>query len=104
MTFPSGQLPQVNFFWSMTMYRLPQRLLVANPLDRYSIGSSTPGLVMSKDGSLTLYISARSPGPEREANWLPAPNGPFWMVLRNYGPGPSILDRSYQVPPVRTIQ
>jgi hypothetical protein len=104
MTFAPGQLPPVSFFWSMTMYRLPERLLVANPIDRYSIGSATPGLEMGEDGSLTLYISARSPGPEREANWLPAPEGPFWIVLRNYGPGPTILDRSYQVPPVRAIK
>jgi len=82
MTFAPGQLPPVSFFWSMTMYRLPERLLVANPIDRYSIGSATPGLEMGEDGSLTLYISAHSPGPEREANWLPAPEGPFWMVLR----------------------
>jgi len=104
MTFAPGELPAVSYFWSMTMYRLPERLLVANPIDRYSIGSATPGLVMGEDGSLTLYISARSPGPEREQNWLPAPEGPFWMVLRNYGPGESILDRTYQLPPVRAIK
>ena len=104
MTFPPGALPPVDFFWSMTMYRMPERLLVENPIRRYSIGSATPGLTYAEDGSLTLYISADSPGAEREANWLPAPEGPFWMVMRNYGPGDSILDRSYELPPVRVTE
>lgn len=104
MTFAPGTLPPVDYFWSMTMYRMPERLLVENPIDRYSIGSATPGLTWGEDGSLTLYISADSPGAEREANWLPAPNGPFWMVLRNYGPGESILNRRYEVPPVRVVE
>ncbi len=89
MTFAEGELPPVDFFWSMTMYRLPERHLVANPIDRFSIGSTTPGVVTAKDGSLTLYISAQPPGPEGHSNWLPAPDGPFWMVMRNYGPGES---------------
>ena len=104
MTFAPGSLPPVKFFWSMTMYRLPQRLLVKNPIERYSIGSATPGLTMAEDGSLTLYISTKSPGPDREANWLPAPHGPFWMVLRNYGPGESILNQTYELPTVRAVQ
>ncbi len=104
MTFAPGSLPPVKFFWSMTMYRLPERLLVENPIERYSIGSATPGLTMAEDGSLTLYISTKSPGPDREANWLPAPHGPFWMVLRNYGPGESILNQTYELPTVRAVQ
>ncbi len=104
MTFAPGTLPPVEFFWSMTMYRLPERLLVENPIDRYSIGSATPGLVTAEDGSLTLHISAQSPDPEHESNWLPAPGGPFWMVLRNYGPGDSILNQTYELPTVRVLQ
>ncbi|WP_162798458.1 DUF1254 domain-containing protein [Sulfitobacter sp. SK012] len=104
MTFAKGELPPVDFFWSMTMYRLPERLLVANAIDRFSIGSATPGVVTADDGSLTLYISAEPPKPEARSNWLPAPDGPFWMVLRNYGPGESILDRTYDLPPVRIIE
>ena len=103
MTFPKGTLPPVDFFWSMTMYRLPERLLVGNPLERYSIGSATPGVTYADDGSLTLYISSQSPEPDKEANWLPAPAGPFWMVMRIYGPGQSILTRNYDLPPVRVV-
>lgn len=98
LTFPAGNLPPVKYFWSMTMYRLPQRWLVDNAIDRYSIGSKTPGLQQSPDGSLTIYISANSPGNDKESNWLPAPEGPFWIVLRTYGPSQELIDGAWQRP------
>jgi hypothetical protein len=98
LTFPKGQLPPVKYFWSVTMYTIPERFLAENPIKRYSIGSSTPGLKPNADGSLTLYVSARSPGKAKESNWLPAPSGPFWTVLRNYGPAPEIIDGRYKQP------
>jgi len=71
----------------VTLYELPQQLLVANPLDRYLINSPMlPGMKRDADGGLTLYIQHASPGKDREANWLPAPAGPFFMVLRVYYP------------------
>ena len=82
------------------MYKLPQRWLVENLISRYSIGSPTPGLKTAEDGSITLYFSAKSPGKDKESNWLPAPEGPFWMVLRTYGPGETILDKTWEVPSV----
>jgi hypothetical protein len=98
LTFAKGQLPPVKYFWSVTMYSVPQRLLVENGIKRYSIGSSTPGLKANDDGSLVLHVSAKSPGRDKESNWLPAPNGPFWTVLRTYGPSESIIDGSYVRP------
>jgi hypothetical protein len=99
LTFPKGQLPPVKYFWSITMYSLPQRLLVENSIKRYSIGSSTSGMKMNDDdGSLTIYVSAKSPGTDKESNWLPAPNGPFWTVLRAYGPGPELIKGTYKKP------
>jgi hypothetical protein len=98
LTFAKGQLPPVKYFWSITMYSIPQRFLVENPIKRYSIGSSTPGLKMSDDGSLVIYVSANSPGKDKESNWLPAPAGPFWTVLRNYGPSEEIVKGSYKKP------
>ncbi|WP_295797673.1 DUF1214 domain-containing protein [uncultured Microbulbifer sp.] len=98
VTFPKGKLPPVDYFWSYTMYRLPERFLVDNPLDRYSIGSSTKGLKHNPDGSLTLYFSHESPGKDKESNWLPAPDGPFWVVLRTYGPSQQIIDGTYKQP------
>jgi hypothetical protein len=98
ITFPKGQIPPVKYFWSITMYSIPQRFLVENPIKRYSIGSSTAGLKSNADGSLVIYVSAKSPGKSNESNWLPAPNGPFWTVLRTYGPDDSILNGNYKRP------
>lgn len=98
LTFARGHLPPVKYFWSITMYSIPERLLVENPLKRYSIGSSTPGLKQNDDGSLVIYVSAASPGSDKEDNWLPAPSGPFWTVLRNYGPDESIISGAYRRP------
>ena len=69
-----------------------------NPIKRYSIGSSTPGLKYNDDGSLTIYVSATSPGKDKESNWLPSPNGTFWTVLRNYGPTEEIISGKYKEP------
>ncbi|MFD7321461.1 DUF1214 domain-containing protein [Streptomyces sp. NPDC059875] len=80
-------------------YRLPERLLVDNPIDRYSIGDRTPGLVYDDDGGLTLYVQQTRPGdPEHAANWLPAPDGPFTIALGVYGPDPSVLNGGWSMP------
>jgi len=76
--------PPVKAFWSVTMYKLPTPLFVANPIKRYSIGDRTPGFEPNEDGSVTIYLQHELPGPEREANWLPAPDGPFALSLRIY--------------------
>jgi hypothetical protein len=102
--FTKKQIPPAKNFWSITMYKLPQRWLVDNPINRYSIGSPTAGLKTADDGSITIYVSAKSPGKDKESNWLPAPKGPFWPVLRTYGPGKSILDGSWKVPPVTKMK
>ena len=104
LTFTADQIPPAKNFWSWTMYKLPQRWLVDNPINRYSIGSATPGLKKAADGSITLYFSAKSPGKDKESNWLPAPEGPFWLVLRTYGPGKAILDKTWKVPPVKQVK
>jgi len=92
-------LPPVNSFWSLTLYELPSSLLYANPLKRYLINSPMlPGLKSDVDGGLTLHIRHRSPEPERESNWLPAPAGPFWMVLRLYRPKPEALSGAWKQP------
>jgi hypothetical protein len=95
LTFPAGQLPPVNAFWSVTMYDGKTQLLIENPINRYLINSPMlPGMKKNGDGSLTLYIQKDSPGKDKEANWLPAPNGPIYLVMRLYWPKdtpPSIL-------------
>ncbi len=87
MTFAPNALPPVNAFWSVTMYDSATQLLIENPIDRYLINSPMlPGLKRGADGSLTLYIQRDSPGKEWESNWLPAPNGPAFIVMRLYWP------------------
>jgi len=99
ITFAKDQLPPVNAFWSLTMYRLPDRLLVDNPLDRYLINSPMmPKLKKEKDGSIVLRIQYASPGPKLQANWLPAPQGPFVLVMRLYWPKPEALDGTWKKP------
>jgi hypothetical protein len=95
ITFAPGQLPPVNSFWSVTMYDGKSQLLIKNPIDRYLINSPMlPGMKKNEDGSLTLYIQKDSPGADKEANWLPAPNDTIYLVMRLYWPkteAPSIL-------------
>ena len=95
LTFPAGQFPPVNAFWSVTMYDGKTQLLIENPIDRYLINSPmVPGMKTNADGSLTLYIQNKSPGADRESNWLPAPKGDIYLVMRLYWPkteAPSIL-------------
>lgn len=95
LTFPASQLPPVNAFWSVTMYDGRTQLLIKNPLGRYLINSPMlPGMKKNADGSLTLYIQKDSPGAAKASNWLPAPNGPIYLVMRLYWPKaepPSIL-------------
>jgi hypothetical protein len=95
LTFPAGQQPPVNAFWSVTMYDGKSQLLIKNPINRYLINSPMlPGMKKNADGSLTLYIQKDSPGKAKEANRLPAPNGPIYLAMRLYWPkteAPSIL-------------
>ncbi len=98
LTFKKGQTPPAKYFWSITMYNLPYRFLVANPIDRYSIGSRSKQLKTNKDGSIDIYISKNSPGKALESNWLPAPDGEPFIILRVYGPGPDVISGKYQVP------
>jgi len=95
LTFPAGQLPPVNAFWSVTMYDGKNQLLIENPINRYLINSPMlPRMKKNADGSLTLYIQKDSPGKAKEANWLPAPNDSIYLVMRLYWPkteAPSIL-------------
>jgi hypothetical protein len=99
--FPSGQLPPVNAFWSLTMYELPASLLVANPINRYLLNSPMlPQFVKDADGGLTFYVQNESPGKDKEPNWLPAPKGPFVVAMRLYWPKQAALDGTRKKPPM----
>ncbi|MFJ1704587.1 DUF1254 domain-containing protein [Kitasatospora sp. NPDC088346] len=93
--------PPVDAFWSITMYDVPDYFLVANPIDRYSVGDRTGGLVRGADGSLTLVLQHERPtDPDEAANWLPTPAGEFRPMIRMYQPGAAVLDGSYRLPPI----
>jgi len=102
LRFAPGQLPPANAFWSLTLYELPDMLLSANPLNRYLINSPMmPGLKHDADGGLTLLVQHESPGVGKEANWLPAPRGPFGMVLRMYWPKAEAVNGTWKNPPLQ---
>lgn len=100
LTFPAGQIPPVDAFWSLILYG-PDFFLVDNPLNRYAINDRTPGLVKGADGSLTLLIQHEPPADQ--SNWLPAPDGKFQLLFRTYQPQAAILDRSYKLPPLQRL-
>jgi len=102
ITFPKGQLPPVKAFWSLTMYDGKTQLFIENQLDRYLLNSGMMDrFKMEDDGSLVLYIGKDSPGKDLESNWLPAPNGPFYMVMRLYGPEKTALEGQWTPPKVK---
>lgn len=99
--FQPGQLPPVKSFWSLTLYDLPSQALARNDRERYVINSvTTPDLKRDANGGLTVYIQRVPPAPEREANWLPAPTGPFLLALRLYWPQRTALNGHWAPPPL----
>jgi hypothetical protein len=103
ITFAKGEVPPVQGFWSLTLYDA-EHFFYPNPLNRYSLGTKNKTLKYNPDGSLTLYAGAKSPGEEKESNWLPAPNGPFSLYLRAYWADKAILDGQWKPPLVSRVE
>jgi hypothetical protein len=101
LRFEAGKFPPVNWFWSVTLYDSETTAMVPNPLERYTIGDRTAGLKFDDDGSLTLTIGHAE--PEDKANWLPAPEGAFYLILRLYGAKPEVMAGQWTPPPVKRI-
>ncbi len=105
ITFPAGGLPPVNAFWSVTMYDGKTQLLIENPINRYLINSPMlPDLKKNADGSVTIYVQKDAPGADKESNWLPAPNGPIYMVMRLYWPKQEALNGSWKPPVISRVE
>jgi hypothetical protein len=99
LNFKPDELPPVNAFWSLTLYELPASLLYANSLNRYLINSPMlPELTRDADGRITLYVQHVDPGTDKTPNWLPAPEGPFFAILRLYWPKPAALNGEWTAP------
>ena len=104
LRFEKGQLPPAGAFWSFTMYDGPTQFLVANPLNRYLLNSTMlDSFQYGADGSLTFYVQKDSPGADKEANWLPAPDGPFYCIMRIYIPQPAVFNGQWQQPPLQRV-
>ena len=98
ITFEKGATPPVNAFWSITLYD-PDGFQVPNSLNRFAVSSWMP-FKYNADGSLDLYFQNESPGKDREANWLPAPKGPFNLTMRLYAPKSEVLTGKWTPQPV----
>lgn len=102
--FDKGALPPADAFWSLTMYDGKNKLLVANPLNRYLINSRMlPDLKLDADGGLTLYLQNSAPAKDLQSNWLPAPEGPFYGVLRLYLPQPEVASGQWKMPQLNPV-
>jgi hypothetical protein len=100
--FDKATIPPVNAFWSITLYD-QEGYQVANSLNRFAVSSWMP-FQYSPDGSLDLYFQNESPGADKEANWLPAPKGPFNLTMRLYAPKSEALTGKWNPPPVTRVQ
>ncbi|WP_246272643.1 DUF1254 domain-containing protein [Phyllobacterium pellucidum] len=99
VTFPKGQLPPVDGFWSLTLYDA-EHFFAPNEINRFSLGTKNKDLVYGEDGSLTIYVQHGKPAGDKAANWLPAPKGDFELFIRAYSPKAEIMDNSWSPPPV----
>lgn len=101
LSFKKGNLPPVESYWSVTMFDSETHLQIDNPLTGYQVESpALSDIKIDQDGGLTLYIQSESPGEGKASNWLPAPKGPFYMLLHLYWPKKEVLDGTWTAPPV----
>ena len=103
VTFPKGQLPPVNGFWSLTLYN-KEHLFSPNSLNRYSLGTKSKSMRFGDDGSLTIYVQNSSPGTGQETNWLPAPKGDFPLYIRAYWPKQELIDAKWIPPHIEKVK
>ena len=102
LRFPTGARPPVGAFWSLSAYQLKDFALMPNAIERYSLGDHIEGFKQAADGSFTVRV-AREPPRDRRENWLPVGEGPYYLILRLYEPGPSVLDGRYAPPALEEI-
>jgi len=101
LRFAGDELPPVDAFWSVSLYGADY-YFIENPIGRHAIGDRTPGLDYGRDGSLEIQIGNQRPS-RGVSNWLPAPSGNFYLILRMYHPQRAIREREYRIPPLRAV-
>jgi hypothetical protein len=99
VTFAAGQTPPVNGFWSLTVYN-KEHFFEPNQLNRFSLGTKSKSMKQNADGSLTLYFQNKSPGADKETNWVPTPADEFSLYIRSYWPKEPIMNGSWTPPAV----
>jgi hypothetical protein len=102
-TVTFAKVPPVKGFWSLTLYN-DEHMFNPNALKRYSLGTKNKDLKFNPDGSLTLYTGAKSPGKDKESNWLPAPEGTFSFYIRCYWAEQAVLDGTWTPPTVTMVK
>lgn len=103
VTFPKGSTPPVNGFWSLSIYN-EHHFFIANPINRFSVGTKNKDLRLAADGSLTIFIQPDAPtDPAQRANWLPAPKGDFSLYIRAYWPKAQVTEGSWAPPEVLKV-
>jgi hypothetical protein len=103
VTFAKDGTPPVNGFWSLSIYN-EHHFFVANPINRFSVGTKNKDLRLAGDGSLTIYVQPDAPADAvQRANWLPAPKGDFSLYVRAYWPKAAVTDGSWTPPAVRRV-
>jgi len=103
VTFAKDATPPVNGFWSLSIYN-EHHFFIANPINRFSVGTKNKDLKRAADGSLTIHVQAEAPSdPDPRANWLPAPKGDFSLYVRSYWPKAEITEGSWTPPPVLKV-
>jgi hypothetical protein len=101
--FAADNLPPALAFWSVTLYGLPENQLRENSINRSAFGDRTPALQRGADGSVSIYVQKDKPEGDAAGNWLPTGEGPFWLILRMYGPTEKALKGDFVPPPVERI-
>jgi hypothetical protein len=100
--FDKAVLPPVHAFWSMTAYD-HDGYFIPNAINRYAIGDRDH-LRFNADGSLDLFVQSRSPGADRESNWLPCGDGPFNLTIRLYWPDEAIVNGIWRPPALERLR
>jgi len=100
--FDNGKTPPVGAFWAISMYNATTYMFVPNSINRYSLGSQKDQFMYNTDGSLDIYIQHEEPAG-KESNWLPAPEGKYYLILRMARPSPEISNGTYQIPWIQRV-
>ena len=100
LRFEKNNLPPVSAFWSLSAYPVSQQFSGFNPSSSYTISSTRQSFKLNEDGTLTLYLQQQKPGEEKLSNWMPVPEGRFFLLLQLYQPKEEVLKGQWPSPKI----